>query len=224
MNELEARRHLLADPRDLSPELRDTIARQPALDDFRGDLLDLDERVHAALTEPALPHGLADRMVLRARYGGAPRVRLAIAAAIAAAAIMIPWHFVQPYSDELAMMDHVREGIEELRDDRGVSRGIVRASLGELGVGIADSTYRVRHLGRCVVAGREGRHFTIDGPQGIVSFVILPASRESAVTESLRKGDTVAVYEQRGDVLLGAFASSSMERAALRKLMKDVLT
>lgn len=224
MNELEARRQLLADPRHLSPELRDTIAGLPALDDFRRDLLDLDERVHTALTEPALPHGLADRMVLRARYGGTPRVRLAIAAALAAAAIMIPWHFVQPDSDELAMLDHVRESTWELGDDPGVSQGVVRASLNELGVRLADTTFRVRHLGRCVVAGREGRHFTIDGPQGIVSFVILPGSREPVVTDSLRKGDTVAVYEQRGDVLLGAFASSSMERGALRKLMKGVLT
>src|SRR5260221_13478667 len=104
MNELEARRHLLADPRDLSPELRDTIARQPALDDFRGDLLDLDERVHAALTEPALPHGLADRMVLRARYGGAPRVRLALPAADPAGATMASLPFVLRFCEERATL------------------------------------------------------------------------------------------------------------------------
>src|SRR5258706_15625117 len=105
MNELEARCHLLADPRDLSPELRDTIARQPALDDFRGDLLDLDERVHAALTEPALPHGLADRMALRASYGGGPGAPLALAGAGRAAALTLPSRFVQPFRDTLPIPD-----------------------------------------------------------------------------------------------------------------------
>jgi hypothetical protein len=224
MNELEARRALLADPRHLSPELRDAIAERPALADLRNELLDLDERVRQVVTGAPLPDGLADRLVLAARYRRAPKVRLAIAATVAALAIMIPWHFFQPYSDEVAMLDHVRDGIEELRDDSGVPQGIVRASLNELGVGLANSTFRIRHLGRCVVAGRQGRHFTIDGPEGVVSFVILPASRGSLATDSLRKGDTVAVYEQRGDLLLGAFTSAPMERAALRKLMKGVLT
>jgi hypothetical protein len=224
MNELDARRQLLADPRHLTPELSDAIAERPALGALRDDLLDLDERVQAALTEAPLPHGLADRMVLGARYSGAPKVRLAIAAAVAAMAITVSWHYVQPPSDEVAMLDHVRESVEELRDNRGVSQGIARASLSELGVGLADASYRIRHLGRCVVAGRQGRHFTIDGPEGVVSFMVLPASRGEVVTDSLRKGDTVAVYERRGDVLLGAFTSAPMEGAALRKLMKHVLT
>lgn len=224
MNELEARRQLLADPRHLSPELRDALAERPALRDLRDELLELDGRVRHAVTDAPLPQGLADRLVLGARYRPVPRVRLAIAAAAAAVAIMMPWHSAEPYGDELAMLDHVREGVEELRDNRGVPQGILRASLDELGVGLADSTYRIRHLGRCVVAGRQGRHFTIDAPQGVVSFVILPASRGPLVAESLRKGDTVGVYEQRGGLLLGAFASSAMDRAALRELMKGVLT
>jgi hypothetical protein len=75
-----------------------------------------------------------------------------------------------------------------------------------------------------VVAGREGRHFTIDSPQGVISFVVLPASTDSLAKDSLREGDTVGVFEKRGDILLGAFGSSAMEGAALRRLMKGVFT
>jgi RNA polymerase sigma factor (sigma-70 family) len=83
MTELEARRLLMADPRRPSPELREEIARHPALAEFHDQLLDLDRRTHAALTEAPLPHGLADRLVLGARYRRVPKARLAIAAAIA---------------------------------------------------------------------------------------------------------------------------------------------
>jgi len=224
MNELEARRLLLADPRHLSDELRDAIAREPALGEFRDELLALDARAHAALTEAPLPHGLADRLVLRARFGGSPPIRLAIAAAVAAAAIMLPWHFIESPSDELAMLDHVRESTWELGDNPGVAPAAARAALAQVGVRLADSTYRIRHLGHCVVAGRESRHFTIDGPTGIVSFVILPASKQPLAADSLRKDNLVAVYEQRGGVLLGAFSGSGMDGAALRQLMKGVIT
>jgi len=224
MTELEARRLLMADPRRPSPELREEIARHPALAEFHEQLLDLDRRTHAALTEAPLPHGLADRMVLGARYRPVSKARLAIAAAIAAAAIMIPWHFAGPASDEFAMMDHVRDSRWELGDNPGVSQGIARASLAELGVGLAKSSYRIRHLGHCIVAGRQGRHFTIDSPQGVISFVVLPASTGSLAKDSLREGDTVGVFEKRGDILLGAFGNSAMEGAALRRLMKGVFT
>ena len=222
MNELEARRLLLADPRHLSPELRDEIARQPALAEFRQELLELDRRAQAALTEAPLPHGLADRLVLGARFGVVPKARLALAAAVAAAAIMIPWHFARPASDEVAMIEHVRDSRWELGDNPGVPHGLVRASLAELGVRMADSSYRIRHLGHCVVAGREGRHFTIDGPQGVISFVALPASTGALDRESMRVGDTLGVFEKRGDVLLGAFSGAAIDSASLRTLMKGV--
>jgi len=85
------------------------------------------------------------------------------------------------------MLDHVRESTWELGDNPGVAPSAARAALAQVGVRLADSTYRIRHLGHCVVAGREGRHFTIDGPTGIVSFVILPASKQPLAADSLRK-------------------------------------
>jgi len=223
MTELEARRLLLADPRHLTPELREAIAHNPALALIRDELLELDDRVRHELTSAPLPDPLADRMVLGARYGRAPRMRLAIAAAVAALAVALPWSLMQTSGDEDAMIDHVRESIWELRDNPGVPSGVVRASLAELGVGFADSAVRIRHLGRCVVAGRQGRHFTIDGPQGVISFVVLPAKEGIVVADSVHKGDTLGVFERRGGVLVGAFGSSAMEPAELRKLLERVL-
>ena len=224
MNELEARRLLLSDPRHVSPELREAIAERPALADLRDELTQLDERVRDELTRAPLPDALADRMVLAVRYRGIPKVRLALAAAAAALAVALPLTFLPAYGDEVAMLDHVRESAWELRDNAGVPGGVVRASLAEVGVDLADSAIRVRHLGHCVVAGREGRHFTIDGRDGVISFIVLPASEGMLFADSVRKGETVGVFERRGGVLVGAFGSSTMQRAELRQLLKGVLT
>ncbi|HXF77735.1 MAG TPA: DUF3379 family protein [Usitatibacter sp.] len=224
MNELEARRLLLSDPRHVPQELREAIAERPELAGLRDELLRLDERVRDELTRAPLPDALADRMVLGARYRSVPKVRLALAAAAAALAIALPMTFLPAYGDEVAMIDHVRESAWELRDNPGVPRNVVRASLAELGVGFTDSAIRVRHLGHCVVAGREGRHFTIDGREGVISFVVLPATDGILLADSVRKDGTVGVYERRGAVLVGAFASSTMEMAELREMLKSVLT
>lgn len=222
MNDLDARRLLLADPRHLSAELREAIERQPALAEFRDELLRLDERVRVAATAAPVPDGLADRLVLRARYGKPPILRLAIAAAVATLAIAIPWHAWRQSRDatfEVAMMDHVRESVSELKDDSGVEEGVLRTSLADIGVRMREAPFRIRHLGYCIVAGRQGRHFTVDGPGGVVSFVLLPAQAGSAPA-TLVNGDTLGVYEQHGSVLIGAFGNGSVDRGVLERLVQ----
>ena len=221
MNDLDARRLLLADPRHLSPELREAIAKQPQLAEFRDELLRLDERVRIAVTAAPVPDGLADRLVLGARYRTRPGVKLAIAAAIVSLAIAIPWHAAREQPFEVAMMDHVVESTSELRDNPGVEPAVLRTSLEGLGVGLRDTPYRVRHLGHCIVGGIQGRHFTVDGPGGVVSFVLLPVQSGSA-PESMEHGDTVGVFEQRGSVLIGAFGATGFDERVLRELMQRI--
>lgn len=219
MNDLDARRLLLADPRHLSPELREAIEARPQLAEFRDELLRLDERMRIAATAAPVPDGLADRLVLGARYGARPGVKLAIAAAIVSLAIAIPWHAAREQSFEVAMMDHVRESTVELRDDSGIEPAVLRTSLQGIGVGLRDTPYRVRHLGHCIVAGIQGRHFTVDGPGGVVSFVLLPVQSRS-VPDSMEHGDTLGVFEQRGSILIGAFGASGFDERTLRELMQ----
>jgi hypothetical protein len=210
MNDIEARRLLLADPRHLSPELREAIERQPALAQLREELLNQDEQVRLAATAAALPDGLADRLVLGARYRKRSTIGLAIA---------VPLHFTREEPLEVAMMDHVRESVAELRDDSGVAVPVLRTSLAGLGVDLREAPFHVRHLGHCIVAGIQGRHFTVDGPGGVVSFVLLPAQSGGAA-RSLARHDTVGVVEQHGRLLIGAFAGAGTHENLLRALVE----
>jgi hypothetical protein len=219
MNDIEARRLLLADPRHLSPELREAIERQPALAQLREELLKQDEQVRLAATAAALPDGLADRLVLGARYRKRSTIGLAIAAAIVSVAIAVPLHFTREEPLEVAMMDHVRESVAELRDDSGVAVPVLRTSLAGLGVDLREAPFHVRHLGHCIVAGIQGRHFTVDGPGGVVSFVLLPAQSGGAA-RSLARHDTVGVFEQHGRFLIGAFAGAGTDENLLRALVE----
>ena len=227
MNPLEARRLLLADPRRTSAELGAALDEWPSLATFRDELLRSDEQLHDALTATDVPGGLADRLVLQARYHERSRWGLALAAALVSIAVGIPpilEVFQGPQSHGLAraMIEHVDEQVGELQDDSGVEPAVLRASVSALGVRLKDSGYRIRHLGNCVVAGREGRHFTIDGPNGVVSFVVLPATDTEDASVLLRSGATRGVFMKRAGVTIGAFVQDATERAELEKLLSRV--
>ena len=223
MNPLEARRLLLADPHRISPELRAALDESPSLATYRDELLRADERVHAALTSTEVPDGLADRLVLQARYHDRSRWGLALAAAVVSLVVGVQIvHAPNPYGLERAMIDHVEAQADELKDDRGVEPAVLRASVSALGVQVKDSGYRIRHLGHCVVAGRQGRHFTIDGPNGVVSFVVLPGTATEDASVILRAGATRGVFMKRAGVTIGAFVQDATERADLEKLLSRV--
>ena len=223
MNPLEARRLLLADPHRISPELRAALDESPSLATFRDELLRADERVHAALTSTEVPDGLADRLVLQARYHDRSRWGLALAAAVVSIVVGVQFvHTPHPYGLERAMIDHVEAQADELKDDSGVSPAVLKASVSAMGVELKDSGYRIRHLGHCVVAGRQGRHFTIDGPNGVVSFVVLPGTATDDASVLLRAGGTRGVFMKRAGVTIGAFVQDATERAELEKLLSRV--
>jgi Protein of unknown function (DUF3379) len=224
MNPLEARRRLLADPRHVCAELQSALEGSPGLADFREELLALDDEMRSVLTHAPVPDGLAERLVLHARYGHRSRWALALAAGLVALAVAVPWYRIETDAPlETAMMDHVVQGVDELRDDRGVEPAVLRASVAGIGVRVRDAGYRVRHLGHCVVAGREGRHFTIDGPHGVVSFLVLPAKGDAGRAESVQRGGTLGVFTRRDGLLIGVFGETSMRRADLEKIMEEVL-
>jgi hypothetical protein len=227
MNPLEARRLLLADPHRSSAELRAALDESPSLATFRVELLRSDEQLHDALTATEVPGGLADRLVLQARYHERSRWGLALAAALVSIAVGIPpilevFHEPQRYGLERAMIEHVDEEAGELQDDGGVEPAVLRASVGALGVQLKESGYRIRHLGHCVVAGREGRHFTIDGPNGVVSFVVLPGAAKEDAGVLMRAGATRGVFMKRAGVTIGAFVQDATERAELEGLLRRV--
>lgn len=226
MNELEARRRLLADPRQVPPELETALSQSPALRDFRAELLRRDAQLQHALTRPEVPAGLADRIVLRARYRERSRWALALAASVAALGIAIAIAFAPTLRDaplETAMLSHVATEVDELQDNAGVAPAVLRASVRTLGVEVRDAGYRVRHLANCVIAGREGRHFTVDGPHGVVSFVVLPSSGEGSGKASLLQRQAMkGFFMPIGGMTLGVVAEGDVDRAQLEQLARQV--
>ena len=224
MNELEVRRRLLADPRQVPPELEAVLSQSPALRDFRAELLRRDAQLQHALTRPEVPAGLADRIVLRARYRERSRWALALAASVAALGIAIavaPTLRDAPL--EAAMLSHVVTEVDELQDNAGVAPAVLRASVRTLGVEVRDAGYRVRHLANCVIAGREGRHFTVDGPHGVVSFVVLPSSGEGSGKASLLQRQAMkGFFMPIGGMVIGVVAEGDVDRAQLEQLARQV--
>jgi Protein of unknown function (DUF3379) len=222
MNDIDARRQLLADPRRISPQLQAQVDSAPALAALRDELLRTDDEMRRELTRPEVPEGLADRIVLRARYGDRSRRGLALAASVVAFGVAISGYFVsRGPALERAMIEHVAEEVDELRDNPGIEPAVLRASVATLGVEVRDAGYRIRHLANCIVAGREGRHFTIDGPHGVVSFVILPGVSRGG-PESMQVGSTQGRFLKRAGATIGVFAQGDASPAELETLMRRV--
>ena len=221
MNDLEIRRRLLADPSRVSPADRDAVASDRVLGEFHDELLAIDRGVGDALAAIPVPEGLPDRILLGHRRRDGRRTRFALAAAAAGLAFALATQIdLRGPAPGLAMMEHVETSPGELRDDRGVSADVLRTSLAAFGIELGDLPYRIRHLGHCEIRGRQGRHFTLDGPQGVVSIVMLPDDGRP-VPGALRQGDLNGVFTRRGTVVVGAFGT--MDAAALERVLQAVV-
>jgi hypothetical protein len=228
MNELEARRQLLADPRRLPPELREAVENDARLAAFRDQLLATDEEMHRALTSSPVPGGLADRIVLHARYGARSRWRLAMAASVAAVAVAFATYVAREPDPELArdtaILDHVAQSAGELADDARIEPAALRASVATLGVPLRDDVTHVRHLANCVIAGIESRHFIVESSRGIASYVILPgATGRDPAGRILSRDGFEALFIEQGGVTIGVMAPKGASRKTLEAMMRDVV-
>ncbi len=226
MNEIDIRRSLFTDPRRLSDGERAAVESSATLTQLRDDLLRVDREMEEILRRPEVPDGLADRLVLRARYPRSFGWRAALAASFLVAALAVPLALRErsPSPVEQAMLEHVVTYAAEWDDDARVEPAVLRASVATLGVQVRTAGYRIRHLANCIVAGREGRHFVIDTPRGPVAFVILPAPEEAAGARVIvRMGGTQGVLMRRAGVAIGTFARDGTDPAALAELMRDVV-
>ncbi len=226
MNNIDARRQLLADPRHLAPELDALVRTDPKLAALRASLLSCDNAIAETLGAIAPPKGLADRIILRSRYRHGARWGLALAASVVlAAAVTFGVLPGRPEAVAVAMIDHVIESPEELADDGRVSNGDARASLQRIGVSLRDSGYSIRHIGECVIAGRVGRHLVVNTAEGLVTLLVLPVSHgELARPRTLSKGNFIAVVLPQSNVAVAAVGPRAMASPRLESLARQMFT
>ncbi len=233
MSPSEARRRMLADPRQPGPEVEALLRSDPALAALQRSLLALDEAATDAFAEVQPPKGLADRIILRARYRRGSRWLMAAAASVLVGAGSLALVALnQPPEIVQAMLEHVVDTNEELNDAGDVSPVVVRTSLARIGVPFADAGYRIRHLSECVIAGRAGRHLVIETSEGLVSFLVYPAEGSEltgshgfggiGAGRTLRRGSLLAVVLPQNSHAVGAFGTISADRldGLARKLFK----
>ena len=222
MNTQEARRALLADPRQLSPALEQALRGDAELVKFRQQLLSSNDKLAAAFAEVTPVSGLAERIILRARYrrrslwlgGVAASVMLVGALSVA----MLRTEAESPLA--VAMLNHVIEEQGEMNDAGNISVAAARDSLAKINVAYNDVGYRIRHIGECVVAGRVGRHLVVSTPQGIVSFVILPKGEgELKKRRTLNSGLYQAVLVPHKKAAFGVFADNHLTTTQLESMM-----
>ena len=222
MNTQEARKALISDPRRLSPDLEQAIRDDVKLATLRQQLLCTDDKLAAAFAEVNPVPGLADRIILRARY----RRRSIWLGAVAASALLVGFlgvTMLRPEPDSplaVAMLDHVITETGELNDAGDIGVAATKASLAKINVAYNDIGYRVRHIGECIVAGRTGRHVVVSTPRGIVTFLIMPKDvSELKKRSTLNKGLYQAVFVPQKKAAFGVFADNQLTTAQLESMM-----
>ncbi|MBI3715392.1 MAG: DUF3379 family protein [Betaproteobacteria bacterium] len=226
MNVKQASRALLADPRRSDPELEHAIATNPALHELRLALKHNGATLAAAFAEVSPPPGLADRIILRARFRQRTRWLAGIAAgALVATAALFALRPEAPAPIAVAMLDHVITQPDELADAGSVPAQTARASLQRIGIRFDDLGYPIRHLTECVIDGRTGRHLVVKTPEGLVTLLVVPRrSGEMPGRIELKHADFRAVLRPAGSVAVGVFADRRLKPEAMDALMQKMFT
>ena len=67
------------------------------------------------------------------------------------------------------------------------------------------------------------RHFVIEGPHGLVSYVILPGAHDGTGERMLEANGTRGLFAREGGVTVGVFTQTSLPREELEDLMRRVV-
>src|SRR5258706_7727940 len=222
MNAQDARRALLADRGRLPAELEQGVRDDAGLAKLRQQLLGLDDKLAAAFGDVTPLPGLAERIILRARYRRRSVWLGAVAASVLLAGALSLTVF-RPEAESplaVAMLDHVIVEKGELADNGNISAAATKVSLAQIGVAYKDIGYQVRHIGECEVAGRIGRHVVMNTPLGVVTFLIMPQVKgELSSRRVMNKGLFQAVFVPQKRSAFGVIADAHMNTKQMESMM-----
>lgn len=180
MNCDAARLALEADPASADITLRDHVRSCPDCAAYRGELLDLDERLRAALDVPVPPSVLRPR-VTAAAHVQAPRrtAQFALAASVGAVALLagVLWSAFPRTSLAADVTAHMAHEPAAWSTTRPVPLARVSAALERHGVALRAGVIDVTYVQRCWFRGGRVPHLVVAGDGGPVTVMVLTDER-----------------------------------------------
>jgi len=185
MNCLEFRREKLQDPRRLSGEALAHQGECPQCLAFARSIDETDDRIGAALAV-RVPEGLSERILLRHRDFGRPRLAvwaLAASVVLAVLAVVAFGRFSGAPSDHYARLaiEHVMMEPKSLTTVRESDSGMLRSVVDGFGGTVTEPIGRIRYIELCPVGDGKGWHIVFETPEGLATLILVPEKRIRAV-------------------------------------------
>ncbi len=199
MDELELRRRLFADPKQV------LVNPSEQTEKLQRELQQLDSDLCKALQVP-VPPGLADRLLFQKKQPNYRR--FALAASIALVSLMSFWGLQQQqYSVNLGehALAHIRHEVRAFQSNESLPLPAVNELLAEFGGHLQEASGTVRYARFCDFEGTRSLHLVFDTEEGLFTVFVLPKHHElqgsgefadqdfAGLTTQLAKADVVVV-------------------------------
>ena len=185
MNCLEFHRDKLADPHRLAREAQAHAAECAACREFAQGVDDAERGLERAFAVP-VPEGLADRVLLRARFGHARWKPWALAASllVAVAIGFAAFTLRSPADDQYARLaiEHVALEPESFTKLHGTDMEALGEMIRTSGGGkLKASLGTIRYVKLCPVDGGTGWHIVFETPEGLATLLVVPGKPPAAL-------------------------------------------
>ena len=220
---LDFRRAKLADPTRLPGEARKHLAACRACQDFARKVDADDKRIAAAL-QVAVPEGLAERVLLRARSRRLrPAWRLMAVAATVVLSIGIGLKTWLPAAHQdyaRFAIEHVLHEPEALSSHRLADPREFGTVLARFGGELQAPVGKVRYMKLCPVPGGTGWHIVLDTEHGTATLLLIPGRDRSAGSVEARLRGFAATARKAGAGWYAIVTESPQSRDAIDALMQ----
>ena len=224
MDCLEFRRIKLTDPVRANEQLTAHLRECPACATFAGRCASFETELEAAIRIP-VDDGLARRIVLSHRLGGASRKLWTLAASVLLAIALggvAAWQITAPNPVlATASAEHVIGEPVAMAAQQHISTAELAKALALSGASITGSL-EVSYLHDCPVPGGWGKHMVLKTPMGKVTLITMPNQKIYRRLAMRDHGLNVAVAPAR----MGSFAviaDSPQALAAAEKIVADAI-
>jgi hypothetical protein len=213
MNCLELRRTVLSDPRRPGAEAAAHAAACAACREFLARSLEDEAELDRAL-RVAVPEGLQDRVLRRAR---ATRARVRWLALAASVVVAIAFAVVWPRDDALALagIDFVMfDEAQSIADAAPTDWGALAAAARDMGVSLPRALGEMRYVCVYPLAAGAAHHLLVKTPLGKLTLLLIPDRASASRAAGAAYGFNAAVLPARtGTVVIIGDSARSVRRA-----------